>query len=170
MKKNNNKCFTLIELLVVVAIIGILAAVGVVAYNGYISSAKKSSTKAIHNNVMKFIASEYTKCDLDGSASNTIMKKGGTTGLSCNVGTDDEPQKPAPSDIVTHLTGDDTPLEDKNPYVAGTDAVRESTDAGAGFVSLNADDDNDTIAILTCFDDEDCSSEDNQLSNSVTIE
>ena len=37
--------FTLIELLVVVAIISILAAVGVVAYNGYTSSAKKKCCK-----------------------------------------------------------------------------------------------------------------------------
>ena len=56
------KGFTLIELLVVVAIIGILAAVGVVAYNGYTSSAKKSAVKSNHKNVVKYIVNETMKC------------------------------------------------------------------------------------------------------------
>ena len=58
----NKKGFTLIELLVVVAIIGILAAVGVVAYSGYTSSAKKSAVKANHKNVVKYIINETMKC------------------------------------------------------------------------------------------------------------
>ena len=61
-----NKGFTLIELLVVVAIIGILAAVGVVAYNGYTSSAYKAAAKSNHNTVVKFISAEMQKCEILG--------------------------------------------------------------------------------------------------------
>ena len=37
--------FTLIELLVVVAILGIIAAIGITSYNGYVSSAKRKVQK-----------------------------------------------------------------------------------------------------------------------------
>ena len=60
----NNKGFTLIELLVVVAIIGILAAVGVVAYNGYTNSAKINASKSNHNAAVKYMAAEVQKCNV----------------------------------------------------------------------------------------------------------
>ena len=66
MKQNG---FTLIELLVVVAIIGILAAVGVVAYNGYTKAAKVNAVKANHAIASKFIQSEIYKAETLGEGS-----------------------------------------------------------------------------------------------------
>ena len=65
----NRKAFTLIELLVVVAIIGILAAVGVVAYDGYTSSAKRSATMSNCKQVSKYITNEVMLCTLNTQSS-----------------------------------------------------------------------------------------------------
>ena len=62
----SNKAFTLIELLVVVAIIGILAAVWVVAYNGYTISAKAHASKAQHKSVANLITNNIKLCEISG--------------------------------------------------------------------------------------------------------
>ena len=72
----NHQAFTLIELLVVVAIIGILAAVGVVAYNGYTKAAKINAAKSNHKTVVNFVTTNFSKCEL---GQELILKQNPTT-------------------------------------------------------------------------------------------
>jgi len=73
---NCKKAFTLIELMIVVAIIGVLAAVAIPAYQGYI---KKSKIETVRNNfalAMSFIKNELTKDNTDtniGTATNNAV-------------------------------------------------------------------------------------------------
>ena len=72
-----SKGFTLIELLVVVAIIGILAAVGVVAYSGYTSGAKKTVAKQNHEMMVKQFSVMVVDFEINGSINRKL--NGGST-------------------------------------------------------------------------------------------
>ncbi len=165
MKKFNSKGFTLIELLVVVAIIGILAAVGVTAYSGYTSGAKQSTTKAIHSNLLKYIAAEWQKCSIDSSG--LVMAKNTSTAaqhIACST--------QGASDVVTLLTtASNSPLEDKDPY-DGSYAIVGTAPAGkaiAGNVVLSSS--SQTLTLSTCFkySGSACAT-DSTLTNTYTLE
>ena len=54
------KGFTLVELLVVVAILGIISAVGTLAYNGYVAATKKTSTENAMQQISLAQTEEYS--------------------------------------------------------------------------------------------------------------
>ena len=105
------KGFTLIELLVVVAIIGILAAVGVVAYNGYTASAKASLVKQNHKTVIKFISSSLMKCSIGEELKLKTWNTWGTFFDTSNLCGQSNTKIAA--GFVNHFTA----IGFKNPYV-----------------------------------------------------
>ena len=170
----NNKGFTLIELLVVVAIIGILAAVGTVAYNGYTTSAKKNSSKTNHAQVVKYIIAEDAKCVagtttvFNTTVDNSKDSAAGTS-FNCDARVASEVQAFAIAALADF----------KNPYGSGlavfaggaslalTEAAAQTADLDAGKVYVGGDGAY-AIFIATCYA-KPCATATNVVSNEVSV-
>lgn len=137
--KNKNKGFTLIELLVVVAIIGILAAVGTVAYTGYTASAKKNAAKTLHSQAAKYIAAEIQKCTLNSDGTAMFGK------IDCDsTETADKPDAANYAKFYAANSGVKNPYK---PSAAGVDVDGKVADAVEGHLYLTVDVDDDTITL-----------------------
>jgi type IV pilus assembly protein PilA len=68
MKSSHKNGFTLIELLIFVAIIGVLAAIGVPAYQGYIALAKRNATIDSHKKIVNYTNNDTLRCKAGGIA------------------------------------------------------------------------------------------------------
>lgn len=150
MTKKANKAFTLIELLVVVAIIGILAAVGVNTFGGFQDKAKVASTKSIHKNVQKKLSAELVKCSLGDTTIFNSLSCSGVTG----------------STVVSNIGSAGAVFNDKNPWAGAEWGVKSGSSFVVGQISLSAS--GQVITLKTCIKTG-CATAD-QLTDTITVE
>jgi prepilin-type N-terminal cleavage/methylation domain-containing protein len=162
MNKKLEKGFSLVELLVVVAIIGVLAGVGIVGYQSYTESAKEKVAEANYNSVVRFIETELTLLnngvqDKSGalfavapastysSCGSTAFTRGTSTvaqlkgAIACHFGTQDgglkfkNPFKSSSTNAVIAISGNGTGAIGN--YQKGSIIIRQSQNGENGITS-----------------------------------
>ena len=143
--RKNIKGFTLIELLVVVAIIGVLAAVGVTAFQGFTDNAKQQAMKSIHSGVVKKVSAELQKCSIGSSTfmNGTNRTSGAAYSVACNANSS--------TNAANAYNGLIATSNDKNPWTTSNFAVN----GGNGFVKgqTNIQRAGNILYIRSCWND-----------------
>ena len=122
-KKGIIRGFTLIELLVVVAIIGILAAVGIPIFQGFMATAKVNASTENHSRAKDMVTAYFAKCST-GTATIALKTNSTTTftDVACNS------SMSSFADYWSkHFNNDGW----QNPYSKGSTFAKKANGAGA---------------------------------------